>query len=675
MRRVLLPVAALLAALALSPTAHAACPTQATPQFNTGGSVFGRIASQWNAYFGAKVDLTGGCSDNQTLNNPLIVGGAFSGPTTFKSLRINSNLANLPAALTGTLLQVGNLDGTPTRTELDAFGAATYFIGRRSDGTASSPTALLSGDEIVSLGAWGYDGTAWGGPAAQVRLFAAGNWSASSHPTEVRFSTTASGSTTLADRFHVGPAGGLYSDGVTGTDEGSGSVNVASLYIGGTQIGVAANPTATAGPTAVNGTALTYMRSDGAPAIQKASNAQFGISECDNTSITCLGGVFSGVFANPTATAGPAAVNGTAVTAMRSDASPAVQKGSSSQFGITECDNSTITCPGGVNTAANTTVNGTTCTPGSSCTITTLSNTVPPQGRLSLATATPVMTTTVSAATTIYYTPYVGSLVPTWDGTNWTLRSCAEITNITSNSSTGNAGPAAVTASSVYDLFVWSNSGTCTLTRGPAWTNDTTRSAGTALVRQNGILLNNASITNGPAASRGTYVGSVRSNGSSQIDYIFGTNVTAGFAGVWNMYNRVQTSMTVTDSEAGYLYSSATIRQAGGQTYNQVSVLNGQPEDSVALSSSNFLNTAIAAGAFGRWGIGVNSTSSYNAFQPVDCRDTASTVLAQCSLVSTGTYQPVLGFNVFSFNESSDGTNNNNFNVLSTNYLSVQFRN
>lgn len=56
--------------------------------------------------------------------------------------------------------------------------------------------------------------------------------------------------------------------------------------------------------------------------------------------------------ANPTATAGPAAVNGVATTFMRSDAAPAVQKGSSSQFGIMECDGTTITCPGGVATAS-----------------------------------------------------------------------------------------------------------------------------------------------------------------------------------------------------------------------------------------------------------------------------------------------------------------------------------
>lgn len=52
--------------------------------------------------------------------------------------------------------------------------------------------------------------------------------------------------------------------------------------------------------------------------------------------------------ANPTATAGPAAVNGVATTFMRSDAAPAVQKASASQFGIVEVDGATIVAPGGV---------------------------------------------------------------------------------------------------------------------------------------------------------------------------------------------------------------------------------------------------------------------------------------------------------------------------------------
>ncbi len=60
-----------------------------------------------------------------------------------------------------------------------------------------------------------------------------------------------------------------------------------------TSTGAVGNPTATAGPTAINGSASTAMRSDGAPAIQKGTNAQFGIVEGDNATITCVLGVCS----------------------------------------------------------------------------------------------------------------------------------------------------------------------------------------------------------------------------------------------------------------------------------------------------------------------------------------------------------------------------------------------
>lgn len=55
----------------------------------------------------------------------------------------------------------------------------------------------------------------------------------------------------------------------------------------------AANPSATASDTAVNGSASTYMRSDAAPAIQKGSAAQFGVVEADGSTITASGGVIS----------------------------------------------------------------------------------------------------------------------------------------------------------------------------------------------------------------------------------------------------------------------------------------------------------------------------------------------------------------------------------------------
>lgn len=67
----------------------------------------------------------------------------------------------------------------------------------------------------------------------------------------------------------------------------------ASAFGGGGGGGTPANPTATAGDTAVNGSATTYMRSDAAPAVQKATSGQFGIVKVDGTTITAAGGVIT----------------------------------------------------------------------------------------------------------------------------------------------------------------------------------------------------------------------------------------------------------------------------------------------------------------------------------------------------------------------------------------------
>lgn len=65
-----------------------------------------------------------------------------------------------------------------------------------------------------------------------------------------------------------------------------------------------ANPTATAGPTAVNGSATTFMRSDGAPAIQVGSASQEGILQVDGQTIVATAGTISASSADHTFTTG-----------------------------------------------------------------------------------------------------------------------------------------------------------------------------------------------------------------------------------------------------------------------------------------------------------------------------------------------------------------------------------
>ena len=195
-----------------------------------------------------------------------------------------------------------------------------------------------------------------------------------------------------------------------------------------------------------------------------------------------------------------------------------------------------------------------------------------PQGRLTLTSATPVLTAIVSAAATIYYTPYTGNQIPIYDGTNLVPTAFAELSNATAQSSTGKAGPAAVASNSNYDLFVWNDAGTVRLTRGPAWTSDTARGTGagtTELQRINGLWTNKVAIANGPGANFGTYVGTVRSNGAATVDWALGSLAAGGgaaFLGIWNAYNRVEISGLVSDSTASWNYSSTTWRPANNST-------------------------------------------------------------------------------------------------------------
>lgn len=278
-----------------------------------------------------------------------------------------------------------------------------------------------------------------------------------------------------------------------------------------------------------------------------------------------------------------------------------------------------------------------------------LNASITPQGRLTLQTGVPVMVTTSTAQTTIRYTPYVGNLVPIYDGTNMIPTAFSELSNITSNTAVGNAGPVIVGTNSNYDLFVWNNAGTPTLTRGPAWTNDTTRSAGTALVRQNGILLNNATITNGPAASRGTYVGTVRSNGTSTIDYIFGaSNVggTAAFLNVWNVYNRVLTATNVIDSTGTWSYTLGTIRPSDNSTNNRVSFVLGLAEDSI---DAYFQCRSDGGGGNGTlFGPGMDSTTAFDMTSII--ASPADTAVVRTS------YNNKLGFHFIQALEQGNGT-------------------
>lgn len=281
-----------------------------------------------------------------------------------------------------------------------------------------------------------------------------------------------------------------------------------------------------------------------------------------------------------------------------------------------------------------------------------------PGGRLTLTSATPVMTADATAQTTIYYALYTSDQVPLYNGTNWFNTTFTELSQTTTDTT---KSPAAVANNSNYDMFIWTDTGTIRCTRGPAWASDTARGTGagsTELVRQNGVLLNNVAITNGPGAKRGTYVGTVRSNGTASIDWIGRAAPAAGggaaFLYVWNMYNRVIVSVAVKDSTDSWTYGTAAFRSANNSTANRASIVRGLDEDIVSVFYNCVTNPAVAGSTSN--GIGLDSTTAFNGFPFYN---------GNAAVAGGGTAfyigQPGFGLHFFQEIESSNSGTNSTF--------------
>lgn len=227
-----------------------------------------------------------------------------------------------------------------------------------------------------------------------------------------------------------------------------------------------------------------------------------------------------------------------------------------------------------------------------------------PGGRLTLTSATSVTTADVTGATTVYYAFHGHDRIKLYNGTRWVWFTFAELSQLTTDAT---KSPAAVANNSVYDLFVWSDSGTLRCTRGPLWTSDTTRGTGagtTELERLNGRWVNKIAITNGPAAQRGLYVGTIRSDGSAQI------NDSAAKRHVWNAYNRAPRGMRVAESTNSWTYNTNAFRQANAAATNQLDFVLGLNEDVVFAQVNALAATDAGSTQAGVAGVGLDSTAA-----------------------------------------------------------------
>jgi len=320
-----------------------------------------------------------------------------------------------------------------------------------------------------------------------------------------------------------------------------------------------------------------------------------------------------------------------------------------------------------------------------------------PSGRLTVQANTPVMTSSQSLQGTLRYDCSAGNTVPYFDGSqdqSDTIASC-EVTDVM----VAAASAGQVVSGNLYDVW-WVHGGAnriCLAMSAPSgggggWSADTGGSntaRGTGYsqldLTTRGYYTNKNSITNcfnaatnyGPvSANQGTYLGTVYAAGNAQISYNFGgaaSGGTAGLFGICNPYNRIATAGTVTDSGAGYTYTTATNRQARNSAGMQHQIISCVGTTAFDVSYMATITTVSAAGARIQKGIALDTTSAFTG--------TASSTANSGGTGVTNTSTSILksisgaGLHTYSAQELGDGANANTLDNPGTDTLSIFFEN
>lgn len=228
---------------------------------------------------------------------------------------------------------------------------------------------------------------------------------------------------------------------------------------------------------------------------------------------------------------------------------------------------------------------------------------VAPQGRLSLVSGSPLTTSNVLGATTIFYVPCAGNVVPIFDGTSFVpLKLSAQLT-FPLDADTGHAGYHADFEN--YDLFVFMDGATARLASGPRWQegtvggSDTLRGTGAGsteleivdglLVNKNSIALRYGALTGERvtvAARRATYVGSFTAEGNGLA------SDSERMRLLFNAYNRLPRKIYCTDTTATWPYSTDAWRYANGNGNNRIMFLVGTAGASMHATAQSFVSSS-----------------------------------------------------------------------------------
>jgi hypothetical protein len=277
-----------------------------------------------------------------------------------------------------------------------------------------------------------------------------------------------------------------------------------------------------------------------------------------------------------------------------------------------------------------------------------------PQGRLTLATGVPLPTSDIVGATSIYYTPALGSKLSIWDGTQFLTYEFTELTlPLDANSGHSNYHIAGLN----YDLFAFNDAGTIRLGTGPRWGvgavpgSTTARGSGagsTELETKKGILTNknvmnirygaNSGDVVTVPANKATFLGSVTPSADGQATDSADRRLLS------NAYNTALRPVRRTDAAATVVYSTAALAVVNGDTNNRVEVLFCLGGMTASIKASALV--ASSSATIRTVDMGIGSTASAFLTGSLKARSNVSSTV---SSIPTASFDGVAGMGLRPF--------------------------
>jgi hypothetical protein len=330
----------------------------------------------------------------------------------------------------------------------------------------------------------------------------------------------------------------------------------------------------------------------------------------------------------------------------------------------------------------------------------TISGSVPtPQGRLTLAASTPVMTVTscsgspcINQSTLRYDCSTSGGQVPYFDGTADRLDNITSCEVTDAMVSAASAGQ--VVGAQVYDVW-WVHGGAnriCVAMSsasggGGGWAQDTggsntARGTGFSQLDRTtrGYITNKNSIANcfngstnygSISANQATYLGTFYATSNGQTSFGLAQSAPGGSAPcacLFNAYNRVHMAIHETDTSISWTISSTTWRNSHSSSNNSISYVDGLAE--VFVDALLIEGTEGANSTAGLVGIAQNWTSGAPPFSAGTFYSTSSSLFVQSTV--GGTFSPLIGFNQISAVEAGGNAALTTFGSIGSSNLDLK---